>query len=271
MKTSRYEFDPQSDVELCLCGPKQELVPSLTIMKLNIIELREAGKEFQAEPERQPVSVFGSRSTTLEQQRVSSPQAPSTLLFLPQRILPTTTTALPVVGRKFGHSDTNIITPSSQPGRIRMMVSSRHLILASTYFREMLNGPWKEGTMNDNAPRSITASDWDEGALVIVMDIIHGHNREVPKHMTLELLSEIAVIVDYYDCHEAVEPFVGHWITMMKQYLPNRYGKNCILWIVVSWVFSQNKIFESMTELATKYGEELVKVPALPIGQILGK
>jgi hypothetical protein len=76
----------------------------------------------------------------------------------------------------------DISTPVDNPTEreIHMMVSSRHLKLASAYFQTMLNGPWKEALKSVDLNNPITASEWDERVFVIVMDIIHGHNREIP-------------------------------------------------------------------------------------------
>jgi hypothetical protein len=38
---------------------------------------------------------------------------------------------------------------------------------------------------------------------------MHGKHLAIPQTVDLELLANIACVVDYYDCHEAVEPFVG--------------------------------------------------------------
>lgn len=42
-----------------------------------------------------------------------------------------------------------------------------------------------------------------------MLDIMHGKHLAIPQTVDLELLANIACVVDYYDCHEAVEPFVG--------------------------------------------------------------
>jgi hypothetical protein len=96
---------------------------------------------------------------------------------------------------------------SSQPVRVRC--SSKHLALASTYFRRIFEGPWKENT-NDStgSPRTVQALNWDKQALLVILNIIHGRTRAVPRHINLEMLAKIAVMVDYYGCLEAVEHFV---------------------------------------------------------------
>lgn len=44
-------------------------------------------------------------------------------------------------------------------------------------------------------------------ALLSLMQIVNGRTRSVPGEVNLEMLAEIAVLVDYFDCLEAVEVF----------------------------------------------------------------
>ncbi|KAK3370952.1 hypothetical protein B0T24DRAFT_531308, partial [Lasiosphaeria ovina] len=76
------------------------------------------------------------------------------------------------------------------------LVSSRHLILASPVFKVMLTGGWKEGEKN-NGPLRGGAEDWDTEALMIVMNVLHNHYRQVLKKVSLEILAKIAVIINY--------------------------------------------------------------------------
>lgn len=57
------------------------------------------------------------------------------------------------------------------------------------------------------------AADVDETALEIVLNVIHLKKRRVPKIVNVELLARIAVLVDYYECAEAVEAFSSIWET----------------------------------------------------------
>ncbi|KAI1459938.1 hypothetical protein F4805DRAFT_472530 [Annulohypoxylon moriforme] len=95
---------------------------------------------------------------------------------------------------------------------VQLLLSSRHLILASDYFRRLLQGPWKEGTViHSDGRRHISAEGWDEVALVIFMQVIHGYNRKVPRSLTVGMFAKIAVLVDYYQCHEAFMLWADLW------------------------------------------------------------
>lgn len=64
------------------------------------------------------------------------------------------------------------------------------------------HGNWKETTLSSQ--NNIEVYDWDAKAILIVMDIIHGRTHQVPRSIDLELLAKIALVIDFFDCHEVV-------------------------------------------------------------------
>jgi BTB/POZ domain len=113
---------------------------------------------------------------------------------------------------------------------VGIRASSRHLILASAYFRRMLKGAWIESnTLQSEGYLRIEETDLDSSALRILMDIIHGRTRRVPKALSLEMLAKIAIIVDYYECHEVVEVFSRMWIKELKETVPGTYSRDTML------------------------------------------
>jgi len=129
----------------------------------------------------------------------------------------------------------------------------------------MLTGGWKEGDKN-NGPLQVGAEDWDAKALVIVMNVLHSHCRQVPKTVSLEMLAKIAVIADYYKIHEALQIIASLWVKALKQALPNSLGRDIILWILVSSVFGDATIFRQVTEVAILRSRKDVEIPReLPI------
>jgi hypothetical protein len=117
---------------------------------------------------------------------------------------------------------------------VRLQLSSKHLTLASTYFRKMFRGPWTESRTSSGLPYPRDASEWDSDAILILMNIIHGRVRSVPRSIELEMLAKIAVLVDYYDCHEVVELISECWIQKLSCNLPKEYCRDLILWLTVS-------------------------------------
>lgn len=84
------------------------------------------------------------------------------------------------------------------------------MILASPYFKTMLGGPWREADELE-----LEAEDWDRGALLIIMRVIHVQNQHVPRLIKLELLAKIAILVDYYECRDAIDLAAEIWIKQL--------------------------------------------------------
>jgi hypothetical protein len=164
----------------------------------------------------------------------------------------------------------SMMSESEQPG-VRMRVSSSHLILASPYFKRMLRGDWKEAcTLRAEGRLTIyVEEDWDPDALLILMNIIHGHTRKVTRTVSLEMLAKLAVLVDYYQCPEVVEVFSEMWINQLKGTLPETYSRDLILWICISWVFHQSYEFEVTTGIALMQSEGPMQTLRLPIPKII--
>lgn len=164
--------------------------------------------------------------------------------------------------------------PSDEPREVsyRMLVSSSHLVLASPVFQAMVEGPYAEGSTDHRGIYRFATNGWNQEALVIVLDIIHGHHRSVPKLLDLEMLAKVAVIVDYYKCHEIVEVFADRWLKALQKHCTDHYSKASMLWLLISWVFSCPEIFERMAGLALKHSTRLILAENVPIpGEILGK
>ncbi|KAL1612291.1 hypothetical protein SLS60_000515 [Paraconiothyrium brasiliense] len=150
-------------------------------------------------------------------------------------------------------------------------VSSRHLILASTWFRRALvTEKWAESKRNEkDGLIHIEADDWDSNAFLIFLNIIHLQNRKVPREISMDDLAKIAVFVDYYECAEAVEPFTNMW----KEHLttadpvPATYCRNLTLWICSAWVFEWKDQFNEATLVAFRQCSEPMRALGLPIPQ----
>ncbi|KFY29426.1 hypothetical protein V491_00034 [Pseudogymnoascus sp. VKM F-3775] len=152
-----------------------------------------------------------------------------------------------------------------EPREVKFRVSSSHLSLASPVFRIMLEGPLKEGVLDGQSPRELFTSEWDTEALRVLLNIIHGRHRAVPKSVSLETLGKIAILVDYYQCHEVTEVFVDLWLKALEKDFPTSYGRESTIWLFVSFVFSHSAIFEKTTELAIKESQGPVETMCLPI------
>lgn len=161
--------------------------------------------------------------------------------------------------------------------KIPMLVSFRHMMLASPVFRAMLDGNFKEGRdLTSNGKVQVPLPDDDPAALAIILNIVHGHNRRVPRRVSLELLTNITILVDKYQMVEAVEFFAETWMEGLKKVIPTNYGSRTDVhrWISIAWVFNCQGNFKSMTQITTRYtGARLVDevdgrlpIPAIILG-----
>ncbi|KAJ9415097.1 hypothetical protein QL093DRAFT_2582857 [Fusarium oxysporum] len=133
-------------------------------------------------------------------------------------------------------------------------------MLASPVFKAMLDGPFKESCRNQNGRFEAKAFEYSAEALLILLDIMHGHHRRVPKTMELSLLTEMAILVDYYMCHEIVEMFAENWIASVIQedeIEGSDYQAN-ISRLFISWVFEKTELFNSVVY-------SILKLTARPI------
>ena len=89
----------------------------------------------------------------------------------------------------------------------------------------------------------------DPEALIILMYIVHGITRKVPRNVPLNTLTELAKLVDYYCLHEAVELFSDTWVANLKEKaFPKSYNPEVVSWLFISWVFHKGDAFERMTQ-----------------------
>ena len=159
--------------------------------------------------------------------------------------------------------DTALI-PSEKCVRIR--VSSQHLILASSYFKRSLeSGMLESRTLSAEGRVNISMKDQSSEAMLIVMNIIHGRTRKIPRFTELDLLTEIAILVDYLNCHEVVEPFSDLWLKYFQGCHYFVDSKEFIQWICISVVFNRETLLSVLTDAAVRQARGPVKTLGLPI------
>ncbi|KAK3208892.1 hypothetical protein GRF29_69g21024 [Pseudopithomyces chartarum] len=152
---------------------------------------------------------------------------------------------------------------------IHYHVSAQHLSLASTRFEGMLSGRnWKEGVPDKiDGLYHISAEDWDADALLILLNVVHHRNRQVPRSVSLEMLAKITVLIDYYDCAEAVELCTERWVDQLKRTspVPSRFCRNLMLWMCIAWVLKLPHEFRKTTIIAINRKEQELSTLGLPI------
>lgn len=159
--------------------------------------------------------------------------------------------------------------------KVLIRVSSSHLKFASRIFRVMLEGPWKEGTSSSEPFRQINSTGWDTLAFVVVLDAIHGRHRGMPDELTIGLVTRIATVIDYYECHEALYVYFDRWLNHNPLVSPshNVLYKKTLLCLYIAWVFSDNSMFNKMARVIFRHSEGLSLIDTfdVPLGGVLGK
>jgi hypothetical protein len=166
-------------------------------------------------------------------------------------------------------------TTSCDKDEIHYLVSSRHLVLVSPVFRSMLSGQnWNEGVQNElDGLYHVNAEDWDAEALLILLDVLHHRNRRVPRTVSLEMLTKLVVLVDYYECPEALESFTGRWTEHLKASspVPSYFCRDLMLWMCVARVLELPDEFAQTTTVAIRREGNEFSALGLPIVECVGE
>ncbi|PVH91883.1 hypothetical protein DM02DRAFT_702549, partial [Periconia macrospinosa] len=213
MPSTIHAIDPFADTIIILRSPCKNFAPWDETPTLSNTELTEA-------KEKQPIRAQPSENERVMENSSVEPAEPASE--------PTT----------------------SEDDEIHYLVSSRHLMLASPWFRRTLT---RDGFIEASKDPSdgryhVLASDWDEEALLILLNIFHVRTRQVPTTVSLEMLAKVAVLVDYYELQnaEVMERDTRDWITELRRSvkIPSTYCRDLMLWICISRVFYMSADFE---------------------------
>jgi hypothetical protein len=102
-------------------------------------------------------------------------------------------------------------TPSITDYRFR--VSSRHLCLASAYFRNLLEGPSPSITGTAQQPAIVRIPEVKNAtAFLLLMKICHGFIDQIPQEIPAGILGDIALMTAYFQCTGTVEAFAMTWL-----------------------------------------------------------
>lgn len=160
------------------------------------------------------------------------------------------------------------VAKSGSPRQFR--VSSKHLTLASSYFKGRLKSNWPEGrelAEKGTAEISLDGPGCDPWALLLILHIFHARGRHVPETVSLKTLLKIALATDYLQCHESVENYGLRWSRNLVPQLPSTFSSNTKSSIMISYTFGWNELFQRTTQLAQQQGKGPLDTAALPIPQ----
>ena len=132
-----------------------------------------------------------------------------------------------------------------------MLVSSKHLMLASPVFRAMLqHSNFKEGDeLRKNGRVEVALPDDHPTAFRIMMDIIHGRVSKVPRQVSLEILTNMSILIDKYETLESFGLIIDVWLLHLEKSLPTCFNSDVLPWLSIAWVFRLPEHFQKMTRV----------------------
>ncbi|EHK48748.1 hypothetical protein TRIATDRAFT_214995, partial [Trichoderma atroviride IMI 206040] len=148
----------------------------------------------------------------------------------------------------------------------QFLVSKKHLMLSSRRAGKVLEGSFKESTREkDGLFHWNFEPMFDSMAFEIVMHIIHGHTRQIPEKASVDLLAQIAAIVDDLECQDSIWFFAKRWLSQMKCPDFHETSEDLMRWILISFVFEESEIFKQITNDAIRYSTDKTPTFGLPI------
>ena len=180
-----------------------------------------------------------------------------------------------ILGKRLVNGAPNTaVNGHTPPSEVRIKVSSKHLNLASRYFRTNFGwGAHLDDTDPAGPPRAadgrihVPLEGFDPAAVKIVLNIIHSRGFRVPKSLDLPALTRVAAFVDAFQAHEAVEAYGDRWIAPLAKspVVANGSGSELARWIFISSVFRQYDLFREVTRTAITQSTGPISAQGLPI------
>ncbi|RDW58019.1 hypothetical protein BP6252_13430 [Coleophoma cylindrospora] len=133
---------------------------------------------------------------------------------------------------------------------VGMLVSSKHMMLASPVFKAMLRPNFREGeTLRATGQATIPLPEDHLDAFVILLDIIHGRSKKIPRVVPFEMLLSLAILIDKYRLHELTRFFAEIWLDAVKEDIPTEMTRELVPWLVIAWVFGRADEFRNITRI----------------------
>lgn len=136
-------------------------------------------------------------------------------------------------------------------GFVDLRVSSKHLTLVSPVLKRLIA----------DSPEYLELPDDDLEAFKILLNIIHGRVRQVPLKVNLDMLRNIAMIVEKYQMVEVVELYVKIWVKELPYPSADDFENDLLRWICVCWIFKLPVEFKRITRIAVWDTSSKIEVP----------
>ncbi|KAI9815513.1 MAG: hypothetical protein M1827_002647 [Pycnora praestabilis] len=127
------------------------------------------------------------------------------------------------------------------------LVSSKVLTLVSPIFAALFGPDFQEGqtSPDEKGRRRYTIQEDDPTALELFCNLIHYRQSAIPTKPELQLLYDLAVLSDKYDCVRSVGPWAEGWIGQLKDAITDSKGLERLLF--VAYTFESDNLFRSIS------------------------
>ncbi|KAF7863214.1 hypothetical protein EAF04_007296 [Stromatinia cepivora] len=133
-------------------------------------------------------------------------------------------------------------------------VSSKHMMLASPAFKAMFQHTdgFKEGEeLHTEGTVHVPLPDDNPDAFLILANIIHCRDAQIPQKLSLSALCDFAILVEKYCMQDAVTIVSFIWIKdLMGELHSWKVHEDAVLhWLCIAWVFNVDEAFFHITWL----------------------
>ncbi|KAJ5875477.1 uncharacterized protein N7473_012824 [Penicillium subrubescens] len=138
------------------------------------------------------------------------------------------------------------------PKYTKFLLSSKHVALASAYFRAQFSTNWREGravTVNGAVELYLSTTEHDSKTMEILLNAIHGSQWQIPHPVSCGRLWKVALATDYFLCREALQT----WSLWCCQQLVRLFPTELTDWswelIYITYIFRWKSLFPHLTQL----------------------
>jgi hypothetical protein len=101
------------------------------------------------------------------------------------------------------------------------------------------------GPFLENGADEVRFPDDNPYAFEIILRIIYHQNNTLPAKLGLDTLLDLAVLIDKYDLHTVVRPFIPTWAAEISKTTMARYAPHERI-LFVAWTFGLQEVFDHM-------------------------
>ncbi|KAJ5455742.1 uncharacterized protein N7458_004006 [Penicillium daleae] len=143
-----------------------------------------------------------------------------------------------------------ILILSNRQYRSLFRCSSAKLVQNCGHFKKKLaQGGQPHTELMRDGTVYLTINEFEVNTIEIILNLIHGRIRNIPRNPRLPLLLDIARFCNYLQCLPTVKPFATSWIEKSKDSVLEctTIKPDTNSWIFISLVFRHQEVFRHTT------------------------